>query len=225
MMNRNKRGHRPRPQDRGRRRGAAPARAKADVLVENFGPGAMERLGFGYEDLQQAQSRADLLLAVRASAAPGPTSDRRGFDLVAQAMSGIMSFTGDGPDGPPVKCGAAALRHHRRHPRRHGHPRGLRAPAEDRRRASGSRRRSSRRRWCRPTGSRRSRSRPASRRARWARRIRSTRPTRRSRPSDGWIVVGGANQTNWLRMLDALGAPELASDPRFAHNAGPHGAI
>ena len=33
--------------------------------------------------------------------------------------------------------------------------------------------------------------------------------------SDGWIVVGGANQTNWLRMLEALGAMELASDPRF----------
>jgi crotonobetainyl-CoA:carnitine CoA-transferase CaiB-like acyl-CoA transferase len=37
---------------------------------------------------------------------------------------------------------------------------------------------------------------------------------------DGWIVVGGANQKNWLRVLEAIGAPELAEDPRFADNAG-----
>jgi crotonobetainyl-CoA:carnitine CoA-transferase CaiB-like acyl-CoA transferase len=37
--------------------------------------------------------------------------------------------------------------------------------------------------------------------------------------SDGWIVVGGANQKNWLRMLEALGAPELAEDPRFFSGA------
>src|SRR2546428_828187 len=39
-------------------------------------------------------------------ARPGPYKPRRGFDLVAQAMSGIMSFTGERPGGPPVKCGA-----------------------------------------------------------------------------------------------------------------------
>src|SRR5262249_4567849 len=37
--------------------------------------------------------------------------------------------------------------------------------------------------------------------------------------SDGWIVVGGANQKTWLRMLDALNAPELADDPRFKSGA------
>src|SRR5260370_34383241 len=37
--------------------------------------------------------------------------------------------------------------------------------------------------------------------------------------ADGWIVVGGANHRNWLRMLDAIGAPELAEDPRFLDNA------
>ena len=47
--------------------------ADADVLVENFAPGVMERLGFGYEDLRKEYPGADLLLAVRASAAPGPT--------------------------------------------------------------------------------------------------------------------------------------------------------
>jgi crotonobetainyl-CoA:carnitine CoA-transferase CaiB-like acyl-CoA transferase len=38
--------------------------------------------------------------------------------------------------------------------------------------------------------------------------------------ADGWIVIGGANQTNWLRIVDAMGAPELAEDPRFKENAG-----
>ena len=37
--------------------------------------------------------------------------------------------------------------------------------------------------------------------------------------ADGWMVIGGANQTNWLRVVDALGAPELAEDPRFKDNA------
>jgi crotonobetainyl-CoA:carnitine CoA-transferase CaiB-like acyl-CoA transferase len=43
--------------------------------------------------------------------------------------------------------------------------------------------------------------------------------------ADGWIVVGGANQTNWLRTLDAIGAPELADDPRFRNGADRMGCL
>src|SRR5918998_2559 len=77
--------------------------AKTDVLVENFGPGVMERLGFGYEDLK-AGNPGLIYCSLSGFGRTGPYSHRRGFDLVAQAMSGIMSFTGEA-GGPPAKCG------------------------------------------------------------------------------------------------------------------------
>ena len=78
---------------------------KADVLVENFGPGVMDRLGFGYADIRKKHP-ALIYCSLSGFGRTGPYKHRRGFDLVAQAMSGIMSFTGERPDGPPVKCGA-----------------------------------------------------------------------------------------------------------------------
>src|SRR5258708_25188990 len=77
----------------------------ADVVVENFGPGAMERLGFGYEELRK-DNPGLIYCSLSGFGRTGPYRHRRGFDLVAQAISGIMSFTGERPDGPPVKCGA-----------------------------------------------------------------------------------------------------------------------
>ena len=77
----------------------------ADVLVENFGPGVMDRLGFGYAEISKKHP-ALIYCSLSGFGRTGPYKHRRGFDLVAQAMSGIMSFTGERPDGPPVKCGA-----------------------------------------------------------------------------------------------------------------------
>src|SRR5437868_4538374 len=77
----------------------------ADVLVENFAPGVMDRLGFGYEELRK-QHPALIYCSLSGFGRTGPYKHRRGFDLIAQAMSGIMSFTGEGPQGAPVKCGA-----------------------------------------------------------------------------------------------------------------------
>lgn len=74
----------------------------ADVLVENFGPGIMERLGFGYEDLKK-ENPGLIYCSLSGFGRTGPYKDRHGFDLVAQAMSGIMSFTGE-PGGAPAKC-------------------------------------------------------------------------------------------------------------------------
>ena len=105
MMNRNKRGL---ALDLKRSGGAAVLHrllASADVLVENYAPGVIERLGFGYEDLRKTYP-ALIYCSLSGFGRTGPYKDRRGFDLVAQAMSGIMSFTGEGPGRPPVKCGA-----------------------------------------------------------------------------------------------------------------------
>src|SRR3954452_10508587 len=105
MMNRNKRGIVLDLKTEGGKQVLRRLIADADVLVENFAPGAMERLAFGYEDLHK-QHPALIYCSLSGFGRTGPYKHRRGFDLVAQAMSGIMSFTGERPDGPPVKCGA-----------------------------------------------------------------------------------------------------------------------
>src|SRR6266404_1643600 len=105
MMNRNKKGI---ALDLKKPGGAKVLRrllASADVLVENFGPGVMDRLGFGYAEISK-DNPALIYCSLSGFGRTGPYKHRRGFDLVAQAMSGIMSFTGERPDGPPVKCGA-----------------------------------------------------------------------------------------------------------------------
>ena len=76
---------------------------RADVLVENFRPGVMERLGIGYERLSKLKPSL-IYCSISGHGGTGPYKDRGGFDLIAQGMSGLMSITGV-PDGPPVKVG------------------------------------------------------------------------------------------------------------------------
>ena len=75
----------------------------ADILVENYRPGAMKRLGLGYEDIKAVNPRL-IYTSLSGFGQTGPWADRPGFDLMAQAMSGVMSVTGY-PGGPPVKAG------------------------------------------------------------------------------------------------------------------------
>ncbi|AEG92720.1 CaiB/BaiF CoA transferase family protein [Ramlibacter tataouinensis] len=75
----------------------------ADILIENYRPGAMRRLGLGYEALREINPRL-VYTSISGFGQTGPWSDRPGFDLMAQAMSGVMSVTGY-PDSPPVKAG------------------------------------------------------------------------------------------------------------------------
>ena len=189
----------------------------ADVLVENFGPGAMERLGFGFSDVRK-DNPALIYCSLSGFGRTGPYRHRRGFDLVAQAMSGIMSFTGEKPDGPPVKCGAplsditagllAAM--------------GILA-------AYAHRLKTGQGQWVET-----SLFEAALVQTYWQAAIALATgkapkamgsahplnaPYQAFEASDEWIVVGGANQKNWLRTLDVLSAPELARDPRFATGA------
>jgi crotonobetainyl-CoA:carnitine CoA-transferase CaiB-like acyl-CoA transferase len=189
----------------------------ADVLVENFGPDVMTRLGFDYAALRQDHP-ALIYCSLSGFGRTGPYAHRRGFDLVAQAMSGIMSFTGEDPDGPPVKCGAplsditagilAAM--------------GICA-------AYAHRLKTGEGQWVET-----SLFEAALVQTYWQSAIALATgvapramgsahplnaPYQAFEASDGWIVVGGANQKNWVRTLDALGAPELAHDPRFATGA------
>jgi formyl-CoA transferase len=75
----------------------------ADVLVENFRPGVMARLGLDYAALSAENPRL-IYASISGYGQTGPNASKGGFDLVAQGESGIMSVTGD-PGGPPVKAG------------------------------------------------------------------------------------------------------------------------
>ena len=75
----------------------------SDVVVENFRPGVMARLGIGYDSMS-AEKPSLIYCSISAFGQEGPRSKEGGFDLTMQAMSGIMSVTGE-PDGAPTKCG------------------------------------------------------------------------------------------------------------------------
>ena len=217
MMNRNKRGMALDLKKPGGAKVLQRLLESADVLVENFGPGVMERLGFGYEDLR-TKHPALIYCSLSGFGRTGPYKDRRGFDLVAQAMSGIMSFTGEGPGRPPVKCGAplsditagilAAM--------------GILAAYTHRLKTGEGQ-------WVET-----SLYEAALVQTYWQSAIALATgnapkamgsahplnaPYQAFQASDGWIVVGGANQKNWQRIAAAIGAPELVDDPRFLDSA------
>ncbi len=75
----------------------------ADVLVENYRPGVLDRLGYGWEAVHARWPRL-VYAAISGFGWTGPLRDRPAFDMVAQAMGGIMSLTGY-PDGPPARVG------------------------------------------------------------------------------------------------------------------------
>ena len=187
------------------------------MVTENYRKGTMEKLGLGYEALQHDQPGASSTARSPASAAPGPTPTRGGYDLIAQGMSGLMAITGE-PGRAPVKYGApicdinagmlgalgvvAAYVHRLKTGagqlvdtslfeagihQTFWHAAIYFATGE----APG------------PSGSAH---------------ILSA-PYQAFRAADGWLTIGGANQANWERLVRVLGAPELARDPRFRSNS------
>ena len=75
-----------------------------DILVENYRPGVVKRLGIDYETLKEINP-ALVYVSISGFGQTGPWKDRPGLDLIAQAMSGVMSMTGHPGGGPPVKAG------------------------------------------------------------------------------------------------------------------------
>jgi crotonobetainyl-CoA:carnitine CoA-transferase CaiB-like acyl-CoA transferase len=188
----------------------------ADVVIENYRRGTMERLGLGYDVLRK-DNPGLIYCEVSGFGRAGPYADRGGFDLIAQGMSGLMSITGEGPERPPVKVGApvtditagilAALGVCAAYARRLQTGEGQRvdtslfeagivhtywqsAIAFATGVSPG------------PMGS----AHPLN------------APYQAFETADGWINVGAANQRNWERLVAALGAADLVDDPRFATN-------
>lgn len=78
---------------------------KCDVLLENFRPGTMKRLGLSYEDLNKINPRL-VYASISGFGQTGPYKSRPGYDIIGQAMGGLLSITG-WPDSPPTRTGTA----------------------------------------------------------------------------------------------------------------------
>lgn len=78
---------------------------RADVLVENFRPGTMEKFGYGYDELNRRYPRL-IYAAASGFGHTGPHANRPAYDMIAQALGGIMSLTGQ-PGGPPTRVGTS----------------------------------------------------------------------------------------------------------------------
>ena len=184
--------------------------------MENYRPGVAERLGADYETLRELNPRL-IYASISGFGQTGPYAQRPGFDLIAQAASGIMSVTGE-PDGNPVKCGVpvsdlsaglfcavgilSALH------ARHATGVGQRIDTSLFEGAFALSIWETAELWA--TG-------VAPGKLGSAHRI--SAPYQALRTRDGHLVVGGNNQKLWQRLCDVLGRPELAEDPRFADNA------
>ena len=77
---------------------------QADVVLENFRPGVMDRKGLGWEDLHKLNPRL-IYCAISAFGTTGPMAEKPGMDLILQATGGIMAITGEGEGRTPVKAG------------------------------------------------------------------------------------------------------------------------
>ena len=78
---------------------------QVDVVMENFTPGTIDRLGIGYEALAERNPRL-ILASTSGFGQTGPYRDRPALDIIVQGMGGVLSITGE-PDGPPIRPGAS----------------------------------------------------------------------------------------------------------------------
>ena len=190
--------------------------ARCDVVIENFRAGVMEGLGLDYETLRAANSGL-VYCQITGFGRTGPLAEHRGFDLIAQGMTGLLSVTGEGPGRPPVKCGPpltditagilAAM--------------GVVTALYAREKTGVGQRVDT------------SLYEAGLTQTFWQAAValatgESPGPLGSAHPlaapyealptADGWITVGGWNQVNWLRLVAAMELGELAADPRFETN-------
>ncbi len=189
---------------------------EADVMIQNFRPGAMDRIGLGYEDVKK-ENPGIIYCTVSGFGTTGPYKNKAGFDLVAQGMSGLMSITGFS-DSPPAKVGvpiadlnagmfsANAILSAYIYRLKTGKGQHVDASLLD----SGiaytlyeSASYFATGEVARPVGSAH----------------RMIAPYQAFATSDGYINIGAANQSNWERLCRAIGREDLLEHPRFSSNA------
>ena len=190
---------------------------QADVVVENFRKGTLEKLGVGYEELKKINPKI-ILCEISGYGRSGPYADKGGFDLIAQGMSGLMSITGESKGKPPMKVGApvtditagilAAT--------------GVLAALVSRATTGVGQRVDT------------SLYEAGIVHTYWQSAIASatgvapgplgsahplTAPYQAFQTKDKWITVGASNQNTWLKLIDALGVKELQENEKFSSNA------
>ena len=190
--------------------------ADADVVTENYRLGTLERLGLGYEVLKELNPRL-IYCAVSGYGRTGPYADKGGFDLIAQGFSGLMSVTGE-PGGEPMKSGSSVADINAGILAALGIVSALVSRAQ--------------------TGVGQmvetSLMEAAIQQTYWQSAMYLatgvnplpsgsshilTAPYQAFPTKDGWINIGGANQSNWERIATVIGLPKLAADARFKTNA------
>ncbi len=188
----------------------------ADVVIESFRPGVAERLGIGYPALS-ARKPELVYASISGFGQSGPYSQRPGYDLIAQAMAGAISVTGE-PDGAPVKCGlpigdlgagllcGIGILSAYLHRLSTGEGQHVETSLYEAVLAMSVW--ESAEHWS--TGN-------VPQRLGSAHRM--SAPYQVLRSSDGYLAIGANNQRLWARLCDAIGRPELTDDPRFAANA------
>jgi crotonobetainyl-CoA:carnitine CoA-transferase CaiB-like acyl-CoA transferase len=188
----------------------------ADVLLENYRPGTMDRLGLGYEALKARFPRL-IYCAISGFGQTGPESGRGGFDLMTQAMSGLMAVCGPA-DGPPhrlpiaisdVGAGLYATI-------------GILAAVE-------ARHRTGRGQFVETSLFEAAMSLGVYEAAHYfttnekppriGQAHRGSSPYQVFKTADGWMTIGASQQNFWARFCAIVGAPELEKDPRFVTNA------
>jgi len=189
---------------------------RSDVLLENFKPGTLAKLGLDWDVLGQENPRL-IFCSISGFGRTGPSADRGGYDVIVQAMGGLMGITGE-PDGAPVKVGVAmtdictALYAH-----------GAILAALYARDRTG-------------VGQRIDVSLLETQIAaliniassylnageipgKWGTAHVNIVPYQAFRMQDGSMIIGAANDRLWVKLCDAIGLPEVGRDPRYATNA------
>jgi crotonobetainyl-CoA:carnitine CoA-transferase CaiB-like acyl-CoA transferase len=216
LINRNKRSVALDLKDPAQLQACAELAAAADIFVENFKPGTIDRMGLGYETLSRANPRL-IFCSISGFGQTGPLRERGGFDLMTQAMSGLMSVCGP-EDGPPHRLpvaisdigagmfaaigilGALAARAHT------GRGQRVDAALYDAAVAMGI---------YEAAGYFATGVPPA----RLGQGHRGAVPYQVFQTADGWLTIGAATQHLWERFCAVIGRPDLSRDPRFASNA------
>ncbi len=197
--------------------------ADADVLIENFRVGTMERIGLGWDVLAADNPRL-VYCQITGFGRTGPLAEQGGFDLIAQGYSGLMSITGESDTDVPTKVGApvtditagilAAY--------------GVVCALFERERTGVGQRVDT------------SLFEAGITQTYWQSAIALasgvspgalgsahplTAPYQAFRTADGWVNIGASNEATWTRLTEALGLASLRDDVRFADNAGRMGNL
>ena len=190
---------------------------QADVVIENFRVGTMERLGLGYESLHRLNPGL-IYCQITGFGRDGPYADRAGFDLIAQGMSGLMSVTGEGEGHPPIKAGvpvgdmgagmlaAMGILAAYIHRLKTGEGQLVDTSLLEASIVNTA--------WVSAIFLATGISPGALGSAHPLAAPYQALPTK-----DGWVNVGAANQSNWIRLVEVIEQPELAADSRFVDNS------